>query len=184
MRNLAFGICGAALGMASILGLGLEGARHRDAMLRSDLRFPTGFEADACGTIPKGWQISSDDYAAEVISWDAARGECSLRFHEVSDDPGSNGTIYREFKGEDVAGKTLEFSAKLKCISAPGADIWVEVDRLSGEAEANKSDDVQIGGWKSVSIVTHVPADAKAVRIGIRSIGDVLIDDVAVRYQG
>ncbi|MBV6459658.1 MAG: hypothetical protein HONBIEJF_02809 [Fimbriimonadaceae bacterium] len=87
-------------------------------------------------------------------------------------------------KGEELAGKTLSVSANLKCITAPGAQVWLQVDQFNGHSQTEESEEIRIGGWKSVSVTTKIPEDAKAVRIGIRSTnGDVLVDNIDVRCE-
>ncbi|MBV6459659.1 MAG: hypothetical protein HONBIEJF_02810 [Fimbriimonadaceae bacterium] len=80
MRNLSLGICGLALGLLAMAGFTTGSPKDPgNAQVRSAHGFTMDFEKAGCGT--KDWQVRSDGYAAEVISWDAAWGTHSLRLH-------------------------------------------------------------------------------------------------------
>lgn len=182
MRNVSFGICGFALGMAAILGFGLDAA-HSAHHEKFGSRM--GFEAKTSGCSPEAWKVRTEGYASEVITWDAASGQQSLRLHQVSADQAVSGEVAQEVAVDQIAGKRLHLDAKLKCITAPGAKIWIQIDRLSGDSDNKESAEIKVGGWKSVSLAAEIPSDAKTVTIGVRTPegGDVLIDEIDARCE-
>lgn len=157
--------------------------------IAGEVAYSDGFEEGASGEKPKDWFTPTEGFALQLVAEDAAAGQQAMRLAPAAEQQARFGTVLRQLPAQELAGKRIKLTSKVKVVGQGKVQMWLRADRSNGQPGAfdnmgNRP--IFKGDWQDAKIELEIDPDVSSLVMGFMSIGGatLLVDEVELRVMG